>query len=398
MSTAAVSALCGIRVVDFSRFMPGPFASWLLADYGADVVRIETPREVAKQLELLRVTAGGKTSSARRTRAAQTYARNKRSLLIDAASERGREIIFKLIARADVLVEDYRPGVMTAMGYGYVAMSALNPRLVYCSVSFAGQTGPYSERAGHDPLALSLAGALSMLVNDRRPQLPNIPIADVVTGCLAAFGILAALRARETTGRGQLVDAAMSDASTVLLGTSLWRKAGDRRVNTPTGEWSPKGGVWECADGQFLCTTDMEPRYWQRFCVAMGCEDFVSLQAARERWPEMRERISDIFRSQPLAHWAQVLTTAQTQWMPVYTPAAAFADPHNLARGLPLSLDAGDGSTVDQFGPPVKLSDTPGRVRHVATMAGAHTREVLRELGYSDAVVAQLFADSVLHE
>jgi crotonobetainyl-CoA:carnitine CoA-transferase CaiB-like acyl-CoA transferase len=391
-------ALAGISVVDFSRFMPGPFASWLLADYGADVLRIETPKETAKQNQLQRHHSAKTSRSTLRARAAQTYARNKRSLLIEPTHERGREVLLKLIARADVLVEDYRPGVMAAMGYGYEQLSAINPRLVYCSVSFAGQTGPYSTRAGHDPLALSLAGALSMLSNSPRPQLPNMPISDVVTGCLAAFGILAALRARDASGRGQWVDAAMSDASTVMLGTALWRNDGDRHVSTPQGEWSTKGGVWECADGKYLCTTDMEPRYWQRFCTAVGCTEFTPWQAERSRWPEMHVRISAILLTQPLSHWSQLLGAADTQWMPVYTPAEAFDDPHNLARGLPLTLLVGDGTTVDQFAPPLKLSATPGRVRHVSTPAGAHNDEVLRELGYDADAIAALKSEGVVHD
>ena len=164
-------ALAGIRVLDFARFMPGPFAAWLLADYGADVIRIEHPREVAKQEAML---GWSSTAPAQRqlSRAAQVYARNKRSLQIDPVHPEGRAAILRLVAQADVLVEDYRPGVMQAMGYGYAEMAASNPRLVYCSVSFAGQSGPYSARPGHDPLALALAGVLSLLSNSQQPQLP----------------------------------------------------------------------------------------------------------------------------------------------------------------------------------------------------------------------------------
>jgi crotonobetainyl-CoA:carnitine CoA-transferase CaiB-like acyl-CoA transferase len=329
-------ALHGIRVVDFARFMPGPFASWLLADYGADVVRIELPREVAKQDAMLGWTA---TAQAQRriARAAQVYARNKRSLQIDPAHPDGRAAILKLIAQADVLVEDYRPGVLAAMGYGYEELSKLNPRLVYCSVSFAGQTGPYSTRPGHDPLALSLAGVLSLLTNSPRPLLPNIPVADVVSGCLAGFGILAALQARAHTGRGQHVDMAMSDAASVMLGTSLWRNGGRTDVPLPEGRWLPKGGLWECADGKYLCTSDMEPRYWERFCQAIERPDFIALQAASDQWPDMQRQIAAIFRARPRAEWLARLAVADTQFMPVYTPAEAFADPHRArpAAGTP---------------------------------------------------------------
>ena len=377
--------------------MPGPFSAWLLADYGADVIRIESPRELAKQEALL-----GWSSTApaqrRRARAAQVHARNKRSLQIDPVHPGGRAALLRLVASADVLVEDYRPGVLAAMGYGYEAMSALNPRLVYCSVSFAGQTGPYSARAGHDPLALALAGVLGILGNSPRPQLPNVPVADVVAGCLAAFGILAALRARERTGRGQWVDLAMADAASVMLGTSLWRNAGRLDVPQPQGQWLPKGGVWECGDGRYLCTSDMEPRYWVRFCEAIGRPDFGALQAERARWPGMQATIAAILRTRPRAAWLEVLRAADTQYMPVYTVEEAFADPHNVARGLPCQVPVGDGSYVNQFAPPIKLSATPGRIRHAAPPPGADNDAVLREAGLGVEEIAALRRDGAIHD
>jgi crotonobetainyl-CoA:carnitine CoA-transferase CaiB-like acyl-CoA transferase len=389
------AALAGIRVLDFARFMPGPFAAWLLADYGADVIRIEHPREVAKQEALLGWSATA-TAQNRLARAAQVYARNKRSLQIDPVHPEGRAAILKLVAQADVLVEDYRPGVMQAMGYGYAEMAAINPRLVYCSVSFAGQSGPYSARPGHDPLALSLAGVLSLLSNSAQPQLPNIPVADVVAGCLAGFGILTALQARTHTGRGQWVDMAMSDAATVMLGTPLWRNAGQLDVPLPEGRWLPKGGLWQCADDRYLCTTDMEPRYWERFCTAIGLPELIPLQAERARWPEMQQAIAAAMRTRPRSEWLERLASADTQFMPVYTVEEAFSDPHNVARGMPRTLSVGDAGSVHQFGPPVKLSATPGEVKFPAPLPGADNSAVLGELGYDAQQIAMLRAAGVI--
>jgi crotonobetainyl-CoA:carnitine CoA-transferase CaiB-like acyl-CoA transferase len=302
------------------------------------------------------------------------------------------------VREADVLVEDYRPGVMAAMGYSYEALRAINPRLVYCSVSFAGQSGPYSGRPGHDPLALSLAGVLGLLTNSTQPQLPNIPVADVVTGCLAAFGILTALRARDTSGYGQWVDAAMSDAATCMLGTSLWRNGGHPAVSPPSGQWLPKGGVWECADGKYLCTSDMEPRYWQRFCTAIGRPDFTPLQGERGRWPEMHSALSAIFRTRPRAEWVQILTAADTQVMPVYSVEEALDDPHNIARGTFCSLPAGDGGAVQQFAPVVKLSATPGQARHASGLPGADNDAILGALGYDSATIAALKSSGAVRD
>jgi crotonobetainyl-CoA:carnitine CoA-transferase CaiB-like acyl-CoA transferase len=390
-------ALAGLKVVDFSRFLPGPFAAWLLADYGADVVRVESPREVAKQDAMLGWTSTA-VAQRRRARAAQIYARNKRSLQIDPAHPDGRTAILALIAQADVVVEDFRPGVMAAMGYGYEGLAAANPRLVYCSVSFAGQSGPYSSRPGHDPLALSLAGALSILINNRQPQLPNAPIADIVTGCLAGFGILTALQARERTGRGQWVDMAMSDAASVMVGTALWRNAGGLDVPLPEGRWMPKGGVWECADGKFLCTSDMEPQYWQRFCTAMARPDFIPWQGVRERWPEMQSALAALFRTRTRAEWLEVLRQAGTQFMPVYTVEEAFDDPHNIARGMPCPLPIEGEGVVNHFAPPIKLSDTPGSVRFAAPLPGADNDAILGALGYDAARIAGLRSAGVIRD
>jgi crotonobetainyl-CoA:carnitine CoA-transferase CaiB-like acyl-CoA transferase len=390
-------ALAGIRVLDFARFMPGPFAAWLLADYGADVIRIEHPREVAKQEALLGWSA---TAPAQRrlARAAQVYARNKRSLQIDPVHPEGRAAILKLVAQADVLVEDYRPGVMQTMGYGYAEMAAINTRLVYCSVSFAGQSGPYSARPGHDPLALALAGVLSLLSNSPQPQLPNIPVADVVAGCLAGFGILTALQARQHTGRGQWVDMAMSDAATVMLGAPLWRNAGQLDVPLPQGRWLPKGGLWQCADGLYLCTTDMEPRYWERFCTAVGLPDLIPLQGERTRWPEMQQAIAAAILTRPRPEWLELLAAADTQFMPVYTVEEAFSDPHNVARGMPQTLSVGTAGSVHQFGPPVKLSATPGQVKFAAPLPGADNAAILGELGYDAQQIATLRTTGVVRD
>ncbi|RYY34909.1 MAG: CoA transferase, partial [Sphingomonadales bacterium] len=206
-----MTALTGLKVVDFSKFLPGPYCTWMLADLGAEIIRIENPRELAKQRK---VFGWDKLSDAEnaRLRAHDILARGKKSVLIDPGSDAGREAIHKLVAEADILVEDYRPGVMASMGYGWPEMAALNPRLIYCSVTLCGQTGPYARKPGHDPVALAIAGALSRMGEDPdRPAFPGVPVADLLSGSNAVIGILAAVIARSSTGKGQQVDIAMSD-------------------------------------------------------------------------------------------------------------------------------------------------------------------------------------------
>ncbi|HEY5724251.1 MAG TPA: CaiB/BaiF CoA-transferase family protein [Allosphingosinicella sp.] len=384
-----MSALEGLRIVDFSRFLPGAYASWVAADLGADVVRIEHPRELAKHAAMFGTDADPRAAARRRAR--PTYTRNKRSLMIDPGHPGAREVIHCLVERADVLIEDYRPGVLAAMGYGYEEMAALNPRLIYCSVSFAGQTGPFSDRAGHDPAALALAGALSRLNGLPTPAMPGLQVADVLAGSHATIAMLAALQARERTGLGQHADIAMSDASMPLLMVTMGRHDDLGALGPPTGAWHPKGGVWQCSDGGFLCTTDMEPRYWARFCEAVGRPDFIPLQHQTERHPEMERELRLLFATKTRDQWFELLAAADTQAMPVLSIAEALNHPHAKARGMVVDLPIdGDSEPVRQLGLPFHLSDTAPAPGRPAGLPGTDTDSILEELGFGEAERAAL--------
>lgn len=375
----------GLRIVDFSRFLPGAYASWIAADLGADVVRIEHPRELSKQRAMF--GGGGDAEAEARRRARPTYTRNKRSLLINPGHAGARPILEALIRRADILIEDYRPGVLAGMGYGHDAMAALNPRLIYCSVSFTGQTGPLAGRAGHDPAALALAGALSRLNGLPTPSLPGLQVADVLAGCHATIAMFAALQARERTGRGQHVDVAMSDACMPLLMVTMGRHDDLEALGAnPDGSWHPKGGVWECADSRHICTTDMEPAYWARFCEAVGRPDFIPLRTQPDRYAEMHAELERIFRTRPRDEWFDLLGAAGTQAMPVLSVAEAVGHPHNRAREMIVELPVpSSAEPVRQLGLPFHLSDVPAPPRRVAGAPGADTDAILAELGIGEA-------------
>ena len=386
-----MSALEGLRIVDFSRFLPGAYASWIAADLGAEVIRIEHPRELAKHKAMF----GGDEDpqAAARRRARPTYTRNKSSLLINPGHDQARPVLHKLIAEADILIEDYRPGVLAKMGYGYEAMAALNPRLIYCSVSFAGQTGPYAARAGHDPAALALAGALSRLNGLPTPTLPGLQVADVLAGCHATIAMLAALQARAKSGRGQHADIAMSDASMPLLMVTMGRHDDLEGLAPPGGAWNPKGGVWECADGGWLCTTDMEPAYWTRFCAAIGRSDLAPLQHDIARHPQIEAELKALFRTRPRDAWFALLSAADTQAMPVLSIGEALADRHNRARGMVRDVAVErDDHPVVQLGLPFHLSDSPPRAPVAAGMPGAESEAILERLGYDEAAREALAA------
>ncbi len=384
-----MTALKNLKVVDFSKFLPGPYCTWLLADLGADVIRIENPRELAKQRKVFGWDQLSDAENAR-LRAHDILARGKKSVLIDPGSDAGREAILKLVADADILVEDYRPGVMASMGYGWPEMAALNPRLVYCSVTLCGQTGPYSTKPGHDPVALAIAGVLSRIGDDPgRPSFPTVPMADLMSGSNAVIGILAAVIARATTGQGQHVDIAMSDSSLALVINLLSRNA-DLAKAPPKGMHRADSGIWRCADGEWLVTTDMEPRYWRIFVETIGLPDLADRQMDKANWPAMTDRIAQAMAAKTRAEWLVTLDAAGTQFAPVLTVAEALDDPHNHARGMVLDLPAPGGGTVRHTGTPIHLSATPAATPQVARPAGADTRQVLADLGYDTAQIDAL--------
>jgi crotonobetainyl-CoA:carnitine CoA-transferase CaiB-like acyl-CoA transferase len=367
-------ALDDVFVVDFSKFLPGPYCTWMLADLGAEVVRIEHPRELAKQAEVFG-TAGQSPAEHRLRRARDIFARNKKSVLLDPGEAASRPTLEALIRRADVLVEDYRPGVMAGMGLSYDDAAALNPRLVYCSVTLCGQTGPYRDKPGHDPIALAISGALSRVgENAAAPQFPGLPIADLMTGSNAVIGVLAALHARQASGRGQHVDIAMSDTAMALIATTVARNPDLSRL-APRDRRRVDTGLWRCADGRWICTTDMEPRYWARFCEAVGRPDFIPLQLDADRRAEMIAELEAVFLTRTSRVWLDVFEGARTQAAPVLEVAEALADPHNVARGMAPKHRTEDGVEVQHIGSPIKLSETPPVFRRLGALPGADDRE-----------------------
>jgi crotonobetainyl-CoA:carnitine CoA-transferase CaiB-like acyl-CoA transferase len=377
-------ALADVFVLDFSKFLPGPYCTWMLAELGAEVVRVEHPRELAKQAQVFGVQKLSPDEQ-RARRARDVFARNKKSVLLDPGDETSRPLLEALVRRADVLVEDYRPGVMDKMGLGYPALSALNPRLIYCSVTLCGQTGPYRDKPGHDPIALSIAGALSRCGEDPdAPSFPGLPVADLITGSNAVIGVLAALNARHATGRGQQVDIAMSDSAMPLIANLVSRNA-DLTTLPPRGLRRADAGLWRCADGRFICTTDMEPRYWAKFCETVGRTDFIELQLRVDRWDDMRRALDQVFATRTSAEWMADFNAAGTQAALVYEPSEALADAHNQARGMAPVHPGPDGEAIRQIGCPIKLSNSPPVFRHLAHMPGEDDAQVRAESGLSPA-------------
>lgn len=382
-----MSALENITVLDLSRYLPGPYCTLMLADYGAEVIKVEQPHEVVKKRKSFG-QGGLPDDELERLKKYEIASRNKRSLLLDMRSPSSARIMRALIEKADVLVSDYRPGVLDEAGYGYEQVRQINPRLIYCAISLCGQDGPYRDVPGHDPVSLAVAGVLTRFNSDDAPCTIGIPISDINCALHATVGVLMALRAREKTGEGQLVDVAMSDTAFAFVTPSLGRLLSSGE-EPPIGINMANNGVWETSDGRYICTTDMEPRYWDSFCDLIERPQWKPLIHKRSQY---EEELRQILLTRPRDEWIGLFRQAGTQGAPVLSLTETIDDPHARARGVMIDVEE-DGDRVTHVGPLIKMSATPGEIRYLARMPGRDSRDILGELGYSPAEIEALIEE-----
>jgi crotonobetainyl-CoA:carnitine CoA-transferase CaiB-like acyl-CoA transferase len=377
----------GIRVLDMSGLAPGPFCTMMLGDLGADIIVIEATPGAGRRM-------GG--PGGERAQAYDPLRRNKRSIGLNLKDPQAQEAFLKLAESADVVIEGYRPGVVKRLGVDYETVSNRNPRVVYCSLSGYGQTGPYSNLVGHDINYISLGGALGAIGWPGTP--PAIPlnlVADFAGGGLyAAFAILAAIIARQATGRGQYVDMAMSDGVTSLLAmfTAQYFNGG---VVPSRGSDFLNGGipaytVYECADGKWLSIGCLEPWFWTELCRAMDCPQYEAHQLDRSKYDEMFAYFRGRFKEKSRDEWYEALRQHDICVGPVLALDEVFADPHVQHRQMMVEVDHPTLGKVKQVGIAPKFSETPGSIRRTGPERGEHTDEVLREGGLSDAEIAAL--------
>ena len=388
-----VQPLTGIRVIDLTRVLSGPFSTMLLADMGADVVKIETPQgdTVRGQGE---VVAGLSWYFA-------SFNRNKRSVVLDLRKDEGKAVLARLLEGADVLVENFRPGVLAEMGFDEARLEAINPRLIVASINGYGSTGPYADRPSFDFIAQAMSGFMATTgEKDGAPMRAGAPITDLVAGLYCAFGVVNAIRARELTGRGQRVEAAMVNGMVSMLGylaseyfstgrTPL-RNGNDHIVASPYGLFRAKDGD--------IAIAPPSPEILARLMKELDLSDVLDrpdMKTAEQRRAartELNALIDQKLATDTQAHWIERLNRAGVPCGKVLSVAEVFDDPQVKAQEMAIEVDQGARGTVRMVGFPVKLSDTPARLRHPAPELGAHTGEVLSEAGLSQEEIAGLRA------
>lgn len=373
-------ALAGITVLDLSRLLPGPYCSMILADHGARVIAIEDKRFLADELFIT------------------TLNRNKEHMSLNLKTPEGKEIFLRLVSNADVLLEGFRPGVVHKLGIDYDTVCKINSKIIYCSITGYGQTGPFRHRAGHDVNFLGYSGVLDLIGEpDRPPSIPGVQIADIAGGGMnAAIGILLALAARERTGKGQYIDISMTDAMVSLLPLTLF-------LQQRTGE-KPKRGesllshryacynTYETSDGRCISIGAVENRFWKLLCEHLGVPQYAALQYDENHRLEIQDFMRTTFKQKTLAEWESDLADVDACWGPVRTLTEVLLDPLFLERDMVADIFDQNGKTTKTLGVPVKLSETPGSIRTPPVGFGESTTSILRELGYSEDQI-KAFAD-----
>jgi len=379
--------LQGIKVLDFSTLLPGPLATLILAEAGADVIKIERPGRGDEMRSYVPKFGADSVNFA-------MLNRGKKSIAIDLTDQTARESLLPLIRDADVVVEQFRPGVMERLGLGYDALAAINPRLIYCAITGYGQSGPNARRAGHDINYLALNGLLGLSGQKDGPPVQSAgQIADLGGGALvAAFGIMAALHHARRTGEGQAVDVSMADGALSWLAMVAGRYFCDGEVPR-RGEQQLAGALvcylpYEVADGWVTCGA-LEPKFWAAFCDGAGRPDLVEKQFEAPDSPAWEE-VAAVFRAKTRAEWAAFNDEHDCCIEPVLDLDEALDSELVRAREMVVEIDQPRLGKVRQLGTPVKLSATPADTSRPAPAFGEHTAEVLAEVGYSAAEIAAM--------
>ena len=392
-------ALQGLKIVDLCHLGPGQFCSMMLADMGADVIWVGRPATAAPPPD---ASAATKAWFDLLNNVGQGLNRNKRSIILNLTSESARQIFYQLVQDVDVVLEGFRPGVVKRLKVDYETLKEINPRLIYCSLSGYGQDGPYSQLPGHDINYLSIAGLLSTIGPRNGP--PSIPlnyIADWGGAALhGALGILEAVLAREQTGRGQFIDISYTDTVVSFL-RMLTEEHFNSGEKCRRGEHLLNGGVcfynvYETKGGEYISIGCIEPYLWENLCRELGREDFIPYQFDKGKQEEIIASLKGIFLTKTREEWFDLMKDKNICIGKVYNLGENFDDPQLRHREMLVEVDDPVRGKTKQVGIPIKLSDTPGKIRSAAPLPGQHTVEVLSNLGYTKEKIDELVKEGAI--
>ncbi|MCV6623381.1 MAG: CoA transferase [Cellvibrionaceae bacterium] len=382
--------LSGLKILDFSTLLPGPYATQLLADMGAEVLRIESPTRP----DLLRFAPPmvGEISAGH-----GSINRNKQCIALDLKQPESTAIVKKLLQEYDIVLEQFRPGVMQRLGLDYQTLSAEKPELIYCSITGYGQTGPLKDRAGHDINYLALAGLASYSGRkDSGPILSGTQIADIAGGTHhAVMGILAAVIERHSNGKGQHIDISMSDAALALSTTAgAGHLAGDKAPELSGTMLN--GGIfydyYETSDGRHISVGSLEPQFCKQLCEALGKADWFerAMNYSPDVQAELKQDLIAAFKQKSFAEWSEIFAALDACVEPVLDLGETEQHPHFQERGMYIEIPAADGQQLRQIASPIKFSGSQTEYRNAGLPIGANTEEVLQQLGYDSAAIAAL--------
>lgn len=390
--------LDGIRVLDLSRLLPGPYASHILASFGADVIKVERPGEGDYMREYLPQTQGFNATFL-------TINRGKRSISLDLRKPAGKEVFRALVERSDVVLDGFRPGVLDKLGLGYQALIQVNPRIIYAALTGYGQTGPNAQEAGHDLNYLALSGMLDLLGDaEGVPLVPGIQIADVAAGALpTVMGILLALQHRNKSKAGQMVDISMFDSLLGLMPVQIANYTATKR--------RPKRGherlfgryacynIYPVRNGRFMVVAALEPRFWAALCKAIDREDLIQDQYVEGHAQDILiAELTRIFQKKQVDEWMEIFADVDACVTEVREISRSVQDDHVAQRGLITPIRGKDGEVYEQLGVFPKLSEAPGYIAGDAPRRGQHTRQILRSLKYPAKQIDEMVAAKIVEE
>ncbi|ONG44646.1 CoA transferase [Pseudoroseomonas deserti] len=393
--TEPTGPLKGLRVVDLTRVLAGPTCTQMLGDLGADVIKIERPEAG----DDTRAFAPPYVPKTKESAYFVGVNRNKKSLTVDIAQAEGQAIVHRLLENADILVENFKVGALAKYGLGWNELKEKYPKLIYCSITGFGQTGPYAPRPGYDALIQAMGGVMSLTGEPKgEPQKVGIPVADLFAGLYGTIGILAALRHREATGQGQQIDIGMLDTHVAWLANQGMNYLATSENPPRLGNQHPNivpYQVFPTEDGYMVLSIGNDPTF-ERFCKNFALEHLL----ADERYATNAARVGNralvtetltaVTRTKPTKVWIEALEALKIGCGPINTLKEVFADPHVVARDMVVRMPHASGEEVTVIANPVKLSATPPDYRLAAPVLGQHTDDVLAGLGYDAEAIAAL--------